>query len=60
VLAPFVDLAALLGLIMGDARTTLFTWFVFLALQLIPGWSRSGSTASDSDRGTTCPGSHRG
>lgn len=37
VIAPVVDVAALLGLLLGDAGKTGLTWLVFLTLQLIPG-----------------------
>ncbi|MEU8416247.1 bifunctional polysaccharide deacetylase/glycosyltransferase family 2 protein [Amycolatopsis japonica] len=37
VLAPFVDVAALFGVLTGDWKTALLYWSVFLLLQLVPG-----------------------
>jgi hypothetical protein len=37
VLAPFVDLAGVFGLLAGNAVTTALTWLAFLALQAVPG-----------------------
>ncbi|MER7860126.1 hypothetical protein ABTX61_13555 [Amycolatopsis japonica] len=36
-LAPFVDVAALFGVLTGDWKTALLYWSVFLLLQLVPG-----------------------
>jgi cellulose synthase/poly-beta-1,6-N-acetylglucosamine synthase-like glycosyltransferase/peptidoglycan/xylan/chitin deacetylase (PgdA/CDA1 family) len=37
VLAPVIDVAAIFGLLTGNATTTAFTWLAFLLLQAIPG-----------------------
>jgi cellulose synthase/poly-beta-1,6-N-acetylglucosamine synthase-like glycosyltransferase/peptidoglycan/xylan/chitin deacetylase (PgdA/CDA1 family) len=37
VLAPFVDLAGVFGVLAGNAVTTWLTWLAFLALQAVPG-----------------------
>jgi cellulose synthase/poly-beta-1,6-N-acetylglucosamine synthase-like glycosyltransferase/peptidoglycan/xylan/chitin deacetylase (PgdA/CDA1 family) len=36
-LGPFVDVAAIFGMLTGDLATALAYWFVFLLMQIVPG-----------------------